>query len=705
MRGNEIYFISVLAFFVLGGAFFFWNPNLIGGNAQDLTCKATATTATGTLTAAGTATSGSRCTTDLKRNRKSQLTVNHSAKPNPKSNFPNASDRWGVVTTIFEPSDSMVFLSKIAGWCVVIVLDKKAPASFEQSLNALGASCVVVLTPEMQRELTYRIVELTPWNHFGRKNIGFIYAVDHGAKTIYDFDDDNFLIPTGFPENPSQDKIFCPQYRVPAFNPYPAYGSESWPRGYPLPEIKNITSQLTVGSEDCDKKLLNVNSHYVVQSVANVDPDFDAIYRLTRQFPVFFAQKGRLVIPPGTLVPFNAQATLLKYETFWSLMLPITVHGRVSDIWRSYFMQPILWRIGGFLTFNDAFVDQFRNAHEYIRDFSSEAPLYNTVHCLIQFLLNWKPSPASSTDTANSYLELVTQAYEREFIEWEDVLVTHAYLQDLNDIGYKFPAMQPSFTTQMAAPRRRRGAVCLSGEMRSFSATLRGFLFRLNQLADADYDIYVSTPTGQNMAALLRHLKIRNSTDSSAAEEHTEIVKAAKSKFAGDNFEQYLTQAYDLWQCDSMISYEESIKKTPYDWIMRYRFDHILVQPLPPLDSLIELGRNAIVVPAEHNLNGYNNRFAFGNSQNMHQYMNLYQDIQQLMTGQESTLKPEDILKLHLSKSEITVVESPDIRFCEVTILNNGSPSMEDNSGSQSCAFDSINAIIPYLNDSSVLIH
>ena len=35
----------------------------------------------------------------------------------------------------------------------------------------------------------------------------------------------------------------------------------------------------------------------------------------------------------GTMMPYNAQATLHAYEALWGLLLPCTVHGRVTDIW------------------------------------------------------------------------------------------------------------------------------------------------------------------------------------------------------------------------------------------------------------------------------------------------------------------------------------------------------------------------------------
>ena len=44
------------------------------------------------------------------------------------------------------------------------------------------ASGVTYLTPDDQDALPYRIANILPWNHFGRKNVGYLYAVHHGAK-------------------------------------------------------------------------------------------------------------------------------------------------------------------------------------------------------------------------------------------------------------------------------------------------------------------------------------------------------------------------------------------------------------------------------------------------------------------------------------------------------------------------------------------
>jgi hypothetical protein len=96
-------------------------------------------------------------------------------------------DKWIVVTTINYPTPAIQKLAKIDGWKVVVVGDKKTPKGWNYT------NCVY-LGVEKQKELGYKIYDLLPYGHYGRKNIGYIYAVQHGARVIYETDDDNMLI-------------------------------------------------------------------------------------------------------------------------------------------------------------------------------------------------------------------------------------------------------------------------------------------------------------------------------------------------------------------------------------------------------------------------------------------------------------------------------------------------------------------------------
>ena len=216
--------------------------------------------------------------------------------------------RWAVLTTIWEPSEAVRRQVKLHNWCLVIVSDRKTPAPYETGwVEGEGNGEVVVLTTKVQETMDSPFVHTIPWSHFGRKNIGYLYAIMHGASVIWDFDDDNMLkfwIPGAAPAKaPSLDAVvdimagneatgvdvIQPQgHNWPTYNPYPVLGAPnlpSWPRGLPLADIKKEQCSNTTVTHT----QLPVKSIAVLQSLAEVQPDVDAIYRLTMSMPRPFA--------------------------------------------------------------------------------------------------------------------------------------------------------------------------------------------------------------------------------------------------------------------------------------------------------------------------------------------------------------------------------------------------------------------------------
>ena len=61
---------------------------------------------------------------------------------------------------------------------------------FSSCLHLSHPNCVF-LSVEKQKTLGYRIHDLIPYKSYARKNIGYLYAIQHGAKVIYETDDDN----------------------------------------------------------------------------------------------------------------------------------------------------------------------------------------------------------------------------------------------------------------------------------------------------------------------------------------------------------------------------------------------------------------------------------------------------------------------------------------------------------------------------------
>ena len=52
---------------------------------------------------------------------------------------------------------------------------------------------VIFLSDEDQMKMNNKFVQSLPWKSFGRKNVGYLYAIANGARSIWDFDDDNSL--------------------------------------------------------------------------------------------------------------------------------------------------------------------------------------------------------------------------------------------------------------------------------------------------------------------------------------------------------------------------------------------------------------------------------------------------------------------------------------------------------------------------------
>jgi nucleoside-diphosphate-sugar epimerase len=410
---------------------------------------------------------------------------------------------WAVFTSIFPPTEAVRAVASMPHWCVVVSGDKKGPATY-------NLSGVVYLTPEDQRKLGYHISAELPWNHFGRKNVGYLYAIQHGAQNIFDVDDDNIINCAGnlaIPSTPSGlGTLHEVETKSKIYNLYPQLShTTAWPRGFPLDAVKNSTTYSATFKRGVTRNVA------VLQSLADYDPDVDAIWRLTaRPLPFAFdgpnrervmqregdidataltqsptaaslrscKKKARMkaedgisrqdardmrpldayALPRGTMMPYNAQATLHSHAALWSLLLPCSVHGRVSDIWRSYLTQRLFWGTGLTVAFSQPFVSQYRNAHAYLGDLLAEFPLYRQAGALVDALIAWQPR---SSTLPGQFEELYVELYERGVLELSDVRLAQAWIGDLIRVGYTFP--QTTGRVRPASKDGSSGSGCTGG--------------------------------------------------------------------------------------------------------------------------------------------------------------------------------------------------------------------------------------------------
>jgi len=269
-----------------------------------------------------------------------------------------------VITSIFAPTEAVTKFASLSAYQLIVAGDKKSPTNWSEPN-------VTYLSVADQEAAGFRLSEKLPFNHYGRKMIGYLHAIKGGAQVIIDTDDDN--IPYDEWNFPAIQGTFATAPANRGFiNIYKNFTSHHiWPRGYPLDLILDTNHNLK--EQELTQQEAKIG---IWQGLADSDPDVDAIYRLVDNTEIFFAKRPPIVLDKGTLCPFNSQNTLIRRELFPLLYLPAYVTFRFTDILRGLVAQPIMWAHGYQLGFTEATVIQVRNPHDYVKDFESEIPCY-----------------------------------------------------------------------------------------------------------------------------------------------------------------------------------------------------------------------------------------------------------------------------------------------------------------------------------------
>jgi hypothetical protein len=143
-----------------------------------------------------------------------------------------------------------------------------------------------------------------------------------------------------------------------------------------------------------------------------------------------------LLMPSHVYAPFNSLATLHSYSALWSILLPTTVHDKISDIWRGYVAQRLLNDVKGRVVFMPPIAAHYHNIHDHLADFDAEEPLYTRSLPLIKLLHDW----SSRLPTLPGRIENIwVMMFEYGFVGEADVLYVQLWLKALVAMSYVFP--------------------------------------------------------------------------------------------------------------------------------------------------------------------------------------------------------------------------------------------------------------------------
>lgn len=265
-----------------------------------------------------------------------------------------------VITTINKPTKAVEVLYEKFGERLIVIGDKKTPKGWRyQKTNFIDAS------------------DRPPFNHYAKKNLGYLEAMSRNADLIYDTDDDN--IPNKEWGLRFKETKACKSFGEGWFNAYePMTINKIWPRGFPLNHV-NKGKELFGAKEPVTSS--------IQQGLADGEPDVDAVYRMVNNKPNEFRYDRSIYLEKNTWCPFNSQSTWFFPDAYPLMYLPVNCSFRCTDIYRGLIAQRCLWEIGQGVTFHSpSEVFQDRNEHDLMKDFADEVHMYLNVEKIAEIL-------------------------------------------------------------------------------------------------------------------------------------------------------------------------------------------------------------------------------------------------------------------------------------------------------------------------------
>lgn len=334
-----------------------------------------------------------------------------------------------VVTSINPPTQAVIDLAAGAPRLraeFYVIGDDKSPANFH-------CPGVQFFDMQAQRSLRFAYAREAPARHYARKNVGYLLAIEAGAGSIIETDDDNLPLEDFW--LPRRATVATRRLEQPGWLNVYAYFSSTgiWPRGLPLDRVLDTPPVLAS----------DIHETYcpIQQGLADDNPDVDAIYRLTAHLPVTFDRS-----PPVALrhafSPFNSQNTTWFPAVYPLLYLPYHCSFRMTDIWRSFVAQHIAYLNGWHVLYHASTVRQDRNEHNLMRDFEEEIPGY-LHNARIRNELQALELPAGEAHIPDAMRICYRRLVDLKLVGAQELPLLDAWLADLAGLP-PVPATEPA---------------------------------------------------------------------------------------------------------------------------------------------------------------------------------------------------------------------------------------------------------------------
>ena len=338
----------------------------------------------------------------------------------------------------FNPPKSPIkhLLNILNSWKIVIIGNIKKNDEKWKVLN--HSTKLIYLSQRDQISLGYKTIRFLDLNSYSSKNIGYLYAIQHGAKEIYEIDEDIFVskikgIDIGYVIN------FCYGVRNDSLmiNPYSYFGEKNvWPRGFRISDI----------GKDYNNDFYRIRSNQlflkplVFQGLINGIPDVDSIFIQTRikktnRHDFHFSDIYPLLYFPGQYIPLNSKNTKYLYDIFPFIVLPLTVNERLSDILRGFIIQRIAWGFNGSIIYHASAT--YKNKSNYFEESSTileEKDLFFKLDKILDLIHN--KTKINNNNPIELLFMIINNLKKEGILKKKDLNIYKAFLYDLSQFGF-----------------------------------------------------------------------------------------------------------------------------------------------------------------------------------------------------------------------------------------------------------------------------